>query len=380
MITISSRFDSGNIDVVDDRSSDDIRLRIRKDLDSDFYQWFHYRLQGAKGQTCRMRILNASEAAYPKGWENYHAVASYDRQEWFRVPSHYDGNELLIEHQPECDSVYYAYFAPYSWERHQDLVGWAQQSPHCQLIALGSTLDGRDLDLLKISEDNGDSERQKRKVWITARQHPGESMAEWFMEGVIGKLLDSSDPEARSLLAQADFYLLPNMNPDGSVRGHLRTNAAGVNLNREWHAPSLERSPEVYHVSAKMDEVGVDLFLDIHGDEALPYNFVAGCEANPGYSQRIASLEAQFKSHYKQASPDFQDQYGYGIDQFGDETLTLACNQVGQRFDCLSFTIEMPFKDNDDLPDPVQGWSPERSEKLGEAVLQPILAVMDKLR
>lgn len=41
------------------------------------------------------------------------------------------------------------------------------------------------------------------------------------------------------------------MNPDGSVRGHLRTNAAGVNLNREWAQPTIENSPEVYLVREK---------------------------------------------------------------------------------------------------------------------------------
>ncbi len=28
-------------------------------------------------------------------------------------------------------------------------------------------------------------------------------------------------------------------------------------------------------------------------------------------------------------------------------------------------TLEMPFKDNNDLPCPVQGWSAERSDHLG---------------
>ncbi|OMH38370.1 hypothetical protein BGP75_07440 [Motiliproteus sp. MSK22-1] len=379
-MTINQNFDSGNIEIIDLQNPENIQLNIRRDRDSEFFQWFHFRLLGAKGQSCRMRLMNASEAAFPGGWENYHAVASYDRQEWFRVESHYDGKELVIEHQPEVDSIYYAYFAPYSWERHQDLVSWTQQSPLCQLHSLGRTLDGHDVDLLKISEEQGAEQSEKRKIWITARQHPGESMAEWFMEGVIGRLLDPADPVARLLLQNADFYLVPNMNPDGSIRGHLRTNAIGVNLNREWHAPSLERSPEVFCVMEKMIQTGVDLFLDVHGDEALPYNFVAGCEANPGYSQRISSLEEMFKSHYMLASPDFQVEQGYGKSKFGEETLTLACNQVGQRFDCLSFTIEMPFKDNADHPDPVQGWSPERSQKLGEAVLQPILAVIDQVR
>ena len=53
--------------------------------------------------------------------------------------------------------------------------------------------------------------------------------------------------------ASCSIYVIPNMNPDGSVRGHLRTNACGANLNREWcttgsyEAPTLERSPEVYY-------------------------------------------------------------------------------------------------------------------------------------
>ena len=36
-------------------------------------------------------------------------------------------------------------------------------------------------------------------------------------------------------------------------------------------------------------------------------------------------------------------------------------------------TLEMPFKDNDDLPDPVQGWSPERSKLLARECLASLL-------
>nr|WP_207063828.1 M14-type cytosolic carboxypeptidase [Motiliproteus sp. SC1-56] len=373
---ISSAFDGGNIEVVELARPDDVQLRILPDRNSAFLQWFYFRLQGARGQHCRLRLLNACDAAYPDGWVDYKAVASYDRRNWFRVPTHFDGESLVIEHQPATDSVYFAYFAPYSWERHLDLLARAEGSPRVRVVSVGESLDGRPLDLLQI----GSADPEKRRVWITARQHPGETMAEWFMEGLIERLLDESDPVTRKLLGQAVFYLVPNMNPDGSVRGHLRTNAAGVNLNREWHAPSAERSPEVLAVRNQMDATGVDLYLDIHGDEGLPYNFVVGCENNPGYSARIAGLEGAFKDAFLDASPDFQVTHGYPQGQFEEETLTLASNQVGQRFDCLALTLEMPFKDNADLPGSLQGWSPERSRRLGAAVLQPILAVQAKLR
>ncbi len=63
-----------------------------------------------------------------------------------------------------------------------------------------------------------------------------------------------------------------NMNPDGSARGHLRTNAVGSNLNREWATPSTEFSPEVLCVRNEMEKQGVDYCLDVHGDEGHPYN------------------------------------------------------------------------------------------------------------
>ena len=194
------------------------------------------------------------------------------------------------------------------------------------------------------------------------------------------RLLDRDDPVTRVLLARCVFYVVPHMNPDGAVRGNLRTNAAGANLNREWQNPSLERSPEVFWVRQKMREVGVDLNLDAHGDEGLPYNFCVGTEGNPGYTPRIEALEHTFMVAWQASCPDFQTARGYQRDTPGEANLTLATNWIGQNFDCLAFTIEMPFKDNADLPDARTGWSGERSRKLGASVLLPILAVVDQLR
>jgi murein tripeptide amidase MpaA len=375
-VRISSNFDSGNIEVISALLPNDIRLSIKKDNQSDFYQWFHFKLESRAFLSHRLSITNLKSSAYPDGWKNYQAVASYDRQEWFRVDTEFDGENLIIQHTPEYDHIYFAYFAPYSYERHLDLLAYAQQSSLCQQQFLGETLDGRDMSLLVI----GEPEEGKKIIWVTARQHPGETMAEWFIEGFLERLLDENDGVARQLLNKAVFYVVPNMNPDGSVRGHLRTNAHGVNLNREWANPSLASSPEVFYVKQKMLETGVDLFLDAHGDEALPYNFVAGCEGNPGYSPRIKVLEDSFKQHFLLATPEFQDIVGYPKDKPGEANPTVATHAVGQQFDCLAFTLEMPFKDNIDLPDSAYGWSPVRCKQLGEDVMIAMRAVVDMLR
>jgi|TARA_B110000438_G_C15817590_1_gene652679 murein tripeptide amidase MpaA len=373
---ISSNFDSGNIEVISTESPSNIQLAIKKDHQSEFYQWFHFKLHNTEHSEHVMHLTNAGKSAYVEGWKDYQAVASYDRQHWFRVPTIFDGENLSITFTPEYDSTYFAYFAPYSYERHQDLIHSAQLDIDCQLQVLGQTLDGRDMSLLKVGEEG----EGKKVIWITARQHPGETMAEWFMEGFIDRLLDEDDGVARSLLNSAVFYLVPNMNPDGSARGHLRTNAKGVNLNREWQTPTMENSPEVYLVREKMLATGVDMHLDIHGDEALPFNFVAGSEGVPSYNERVKGLEDNFKNILLAITPEFQDDKGYDKDEPGQANLTVAANWVGEQFNCLAYTVEMPFKDNDLLPDYSVGWSDERSSLFGRDFLTAIYHVVDDLR
>jgi murein tripeptide amidase MpaA len=375
-VRISSNFDGGNIQVIRAENETDIQLSIQKDNQSDFFQWFYFKLDSTSLMAHKLTITDLQNSAYPDGWQNYQAVASYDRQEWFRVDTHFDGDNLIIEHTPEQEHIYFAYFAPFSYERHLSLLAWAQGSLDCKQVFLGNTLDGRDMSMLQIGQPG----EHKKSIWITARQHPGETMAQWLVEGLLERLLDENDGLARLLHDKAVFYVVPNMNPDGGVRGHLRTNAKGVNLNREWAQPSIQNSPEVYLVKQKMQQTGVDLFLDIHGDEALAYNFVAGCEGNPNYNARLAQLEGDFKSALLVASPEFQDTYGYDKDEPGQANMTVATNAVGHQFDCLAYTLEMPFKDNIELPDPDYGWSPVRSKQLGDDMLVAIRAVVDNLR
>ena len=374
-IQISTHFDAGSIDILDCSDPRNVQLALKKDHAAEFLQWFHFRLEGTVGQTGTIHITNAGESSYKGGWPDYKVCTSWDRQTWFRSPCRYENGVLSFDYELQQNSVYFAYFAPYSHDRHLDLLAWAQGDSRVTNETLGLTVDGRAMSMLKISGTN----EPTHKVWMIARQHPGETMAEWFVEGFLHTLLDEDNPLANKLLQSTAFFVVPNMNPDGAARGNLRTNAAGANLNREWAEPSAETSPEVFWVRERMLKEGGDVFLDIHGDEELPYNFVAGCEGNPGYDARHAALEATFKNSYMTISPDFQDTHGYPKDEPGKADMRIAANWLGEQFKTLSFTIEMPFKDNADLPNDVMGWSPERSAQLGSDVLFPISTVLATL-
>jgi len=372
---ISSQFDGGNIECIDCSDPSRVLLNIRADRQSEFYQWFYFRAANVRDLDCRYLIINAAGAAYQKGWQDYQAVASYDREFWFRVDTSFDGENLVLEHNSTEDQVFFAYFAPYSMERHADLIAFAQTSERCQVETLGTTLDGQPMDCLRF----GEADAARKKIWMVARQHPGETMAEWWMEAMVNRLVDHSDPVVNALLDKAVIYLVPNMNPDGSRRGHLRTNAAGSNLNREWHEPSLEKSPEVLCVLDKITRTGLDFGLDVHGDEALPYNFIAGTEGIPGWNHERQQQLDLFKMTLANLNPDFQVERGYPANSAGNANMSYCSNSLAERFGALVMTLEMPFKDTTATPDSVQGWSPERCGRLAHSCLDALHLCWDQV-
>ena len=372
-IQITGAFDSGNIEVLSVGGAE-ARLAIRKDKDSAFFQWFHFRVTGGKGRKLVLRLTGLAGAAYPMGWAGYRARVSEDRDYWSQAETSWspavDGGTLTIRHTPQSDVCWFAYFAPFSMERHHDLVAAAALAQGVDYRCLGLSLDGQPIDCLEMGEG-------KTQVWLFARQHPGESMAEWWMEGALEALTDPADPVARVLRKRCRLHLVPNANPDGSRRGHLRTNAAGVNLNREWADPSAECSPEVVALRGAMDASGVDFAMDVHGDEAIPAVFLAGFEGIPSMKAEQQAGYDRYKAILDRRSPDFQTRLGYPAASPGRANLSMATNQIAERFGAVTMTLEMPFKDHDDCPDPLQGWSPERSRMLARDCLAALAEWLD---
>ena len=373
-ISIDAAFDGGNIRVVTlDENAGAIDLAIEPDRYSAFYQWFFFRLAGGAGRTTRLRIVNAGGAAFPQGWQGYQVRVSADLSAWHMIPTRYADGVLAFDWAGGSELAWFALFAPYSMERHHALVARIAARPGVTHRTLGRSLDGQAIDALTIGSG-------AKPIWLIARQHPGEPMCEWWMEGALD-WLTASAPDARrdALLAAATLHVVPNMNPDGTRRGHLRTNAAGVNLNREWHAPTRERSPEVFCVREAMDASGVAFALDVHGDEAIPACFLAGFEGVPSFAEARGALFTGYATRLAAHTADFQTLLGYGRTAPGKANLSIATNQLAERFGAVSMTLEMPFKDHDPSPDPLTGWSPERSAALGRACLEVLADIVEEV-
>ena len=128
---VDAAFDGGNIEVlsIEGRTA---RLAIRRDHQSEFFQWFHFRVAASAGEEVVLKITGLNSSAYPGGWPDYNACVSEDRDYWVRAASSFDkdedGGTLTIRYLPASDLFWCAYFAPFSMERHHDLIAEAAAS------------------------------------------------------------------------------------------------------------------------------------------------------------------------------------------------------------------------------------------------------------
>lgn len=141
---ISADFDSGNIEVIDARDPLDVHLAIRPDRQSAHFQWFHFKAAALQvGQRYAFRLQNAAQSSYGNAWHGYHAVASCDQRTWFRVPSTFDGQALRFGLEAQNTDMWFAYFEPYSRQRHDALIDRAVMQAGLQLLAVGHSCEGR---------------------------------------------------------------------------------------------------------------------------------------------------------------------------------------------------------------------------------------------
>jgi murein tripeptide amidase MpaA len=382
-ITISTAFEGGSIGVEHIGAGGDIALRLLADENAADTHWFYFRLAGAAGIDCRMTLVNSDSMArlagrdeVPDCWTGYRPFVSDDGRHWVRTGAEYEGGRFTICHRPARDLAWFAYFVPYTMERHAALLGRCLADPRVELDILGTTPDGHDLEMLTI----GVPGPGKPRLWIVGRQHASETMASWFMEGFLARLLDRDDALARALVDSAVFHVVPVANPDGCVRGNTRTNALAMNLNRAWADPEPETAPEVVAIRARMREEGVDFFLDVHGDEELPYVFLGGPLEIPSRSARLATLFARYQHAMESASPDYRASDPYPGGPPAEADLRMAWNWVAEEFGCLTVLLEQPFKDTAHMPDATFGWSPARCGRFGAATLPAIAEVLPELR
>jgi murein tripeptide amidase MpaA len=371
-LRIDDGFFGGSIEVVRVRAKGPVELALRGDTAAEFSQWFAFDVEDDTQRARELVIRAAGDATYPGGFEDFEVMASEDGLRWRHAPTRFEDGDLLIDHEPRGPLTRYAYFATYDLARLERTLGKLARDADARVDGSIRSVEDRPVYVASLGAEDA-----ARTLWIIASQHPGETPATWLAHG-LARRLRAGDRAVRRLLADTRLCIAPLVNVDGAALGNMRTGATGADMNRCWQDPDADDTPEIAGLLERIDETGCDLFLDVHADEDCGYAFPAGCEGNPSWSDALAEAEAALREDLAAAIPEFVDDPFYELDAPGEADLSCAANAIGERFGCVSLTLELPIKATGGGR-VRRGWSPKRAARAGERMVDALLAARARM-
>ena len=240
-------------------------------------RWFHFLIKNCNGQTINLKFTNSD----PTG-----AVYSYDGVNYIRFNEEERVGRFNVQKQFENDSVYVAYYVPYTYSKLMKRVHEWNRNECVLLSSIGQSTRGLEMPLLIITDgikgisnkyNAGSSEiteqllkkacKGKKIVYIHGRVHPSESPASWNLDGIIDGITADSRM-AKELREKAVFFILPFTNPDGVAGGCSRSNMEGINLEINWARGNDQTAVEVKNMKRFLNSLlskhRIDLVLNMH--------------------------------------------------------------------------------------------------------------------
>lgn len=151
----------------------------------------------------------------------------------------------------------------------------------CEVFSIGETNEGRELKFVKISDNISENEAEPRFLY-TGTMHGDETTGFVILLRLIDYLTSNYgiDEEVTEMVNNLEIWINPAANPDGTyaggnntVYGATRTNADGVDLNRNY--PDAEDGP---HPDGNEWQTETIAFMDM----AEEYDFVMSANTHGG--------------------------------------------------------------------------------------------------
>jgi len=145
-----------------------------------------------------------------------------------------------------------------------------------RLFTLGQTVQGRELWMMKIT-DNPDAGEDEPAVAYISSMHGDEVVGKELCIGLINYLVDSyaTDSRVAGLVNDTELWIMPSMNPDGTALAQ-RYNANNVDLNRnfpDWYDDPVNspsgREPETRAIMLWTVDHAIDLAANFHNGELV---------------------------------------------------------------------------------------------------------------
>lgn len=278
---ISHKFDSGSIHINSIKNGEkksyfDLSLQkeIIKEGNKSQY-WFYFKVTNVKNKTCKFKLSTHIDCN--NGFKNFGVATSYNDNTWFRTKTTSKNTKTTkcgtigslrkskpTKHitwtiKPKHNTIWFAYYVPYPVQRVNKLIKHLARKPFIKHSIIGRSYEKRAIHMLTIGDGC-------KNIWIIGRQHPGESIGSWIVEGFLKQFF--------SPIPNLKIRIILCSNPDGVYLGNWYSNKNGDNINLDW---KHNKTKETKIINTLLNKQYNDLILDVHGDEESKNHFITHC-------------------------------------------------------------------------------------------------------
>ncbi len=262
----------------------------------------HIRLETKPGAQLQLEIRNLDNIYNGRpgsvAKEMHSLVVSPDGKSWTPIKTEVFEDHVKVQLNSPGSQLYLARVEPYRLSDLDVLLARVKTSTHAEVSVIGKTVEGRDVDMIRIGEESA-----PYHVFLRARAHAWEAGGNWIVEGLIDAALAETS-EAQRFRRNCCLWILPLANKDAVARGRTRFNMRGRDLNRDWTEPADKAtSPENYALErwleARLDQgKRVHFALEIHNDGNGRLHLNSPPENDRArYQQRMQRFEELLRQH-----------------------------------------------------------------------------------
>ncbi|NVO09707.1 MAG: succinylglutamate desuccinylase/aspartoacylase family protein [Bacteroidales bacterium] len=248
---IKTRFYSGVLSEIDYKTLT-IKFFLKKEFNCFSHNFLFEVEIDQKVEKISFVVENAAKSDYFKGWFDYKPYFYFN--EWRKVDESEMVNgklHFVIKNPPQKMKI--SWYPDYSVQQLNDFLFSLSSLEDVNVEIVDSSLP-----IITIGN------RDKPCIAVLARQHPGEYMSSYFVEGLINSILKTTNTKS--------FIIFPIVNVSGVNSFNHRFDDQGNDLNRIWNQ---NISKELNYIKFFFNENrNISLFIDVHGDEVSKVNYV----------------------------------------------------------------------------------------------------------
>jgi hypothetical protein len=318
-VTLTANFAAGRMDECKRIAENEFNIvLVAENMPINSSPWYAFKVQAEQNTdiTISMKVRGDEHRYPPK--------ISRDGETWQLQDYKIRGKRLIMKMTASQKPIT---ISAQEIINNQYYVDWAQEVTNNTFIhsVLGNSTQGRPI--YKIESRN---EHATEWLVILGRQHPPEVTGALALFPFVETLLSNSKLSQR-YLEKYNVLVIPNTNPDGVHAGNWRSNANGLDLNRDWNDFSQVETRMIDDYLQQLVKQGqkIKFAVDFHSTKndifySMPVDY--GVEDAYFVSHWLADLDKQMPNFNVVIKPGNNPDLGvskqYFSDKFGVHAIT----------------------------------------------------------